>query len=85
VFGAARPHAVIVTTPNTEYNVRFETLAPNTFRHPDHRFEWTRDQFTAWANGVAERHGYTVRYLPIGGEDPQVGPPTQAAVFEVAP
>jgi 3' terminal RNA ribose 2'-O-methyltransferase Hen1 len=85
VFGAARPRAVIVTTPNAEYNVRFDTLAPNTFRHPDHRFEWTRGQFAAWATAVAERHGYTVRYLPIGGEDAEVGPPTQAAVFEVAP
>ena len=85
VFGAARPRAVIVTTPNAEYNVRFDTLAPNTFRHPDHRFEWTRDQFAAWATGVAGRHGYTVRHLPIGGVDPVVGPPTQAAVFEVAP
>ena len=83
VFGGARPAAVIVTTPNAEYNVRFETLAANTFRHRDHRFEWTRDQFSGWAAGVAERNGYTVRLVPIGGEDPEVGPPTQAAVFEV--
>jgi 3' terminal RNA ribose 2'-O-methyltransferase Hen1 len=83
VFGAARPRAIIVTTPNAEYNVRFETLAPNTFRHPDHRFEWTREQFSAWAAGVADRHGYTVRLVPIGDDDAQVGPPTQAAVFEV--
>ena len=26
VFGDARPGTVIVTTPNVEYNVRFETL-----------------------------------------------------------
>jgi 3' terminal RNA ribose 2'-O-methyltransferase Hen1 len=83
VFGAARPRAVIVTTPNVEYNVRFETLAPNMFRHPDHRFEWTREQFTTWAAGVAGRHGYAVRFVPIGELDPEVGPPTQAAVFEV--
>ena len=82
---ARLPALVIVTTPNAEYNVRFETLPPDMFRHPDHRFEWTRDQFAAWANGVAARHGYTVRYLPIGGEDAEVGPPTQAAVFEVVP
>lgn len=84
VFGAARPRAVIVTTPNAEYNVRFDTLAPNTFRHSDHRFEWSRTQFAAWADNVANQHGYTVRYVPIGGEDPEVGPPTQAAVFEEA-
>jgi len=85
VFAVARPRAVIVTTPNVEYNVRYETLAPGRFRHTDHRFEWTRDEFRAWASGVAQRHGYTVRWVPIGGDDPEVGPPTQAAVLAVTP
>jgi 3' terminal RNA ribose 2'-O-methyltransferase Hen1 len=84
VFGAARPRAVIVTTPNVEYNVRFETLPEGRLRHTDHRFEWTRSQFRTWADGVAARNGYTVRYLPVGQEDPEVGPPTQLAVFEVS-
>jgi hypothetical protein len=73
-----------VTTPNVEYNVLFETLPAGQFRHHDHRFEWTRAEFRQWSDGVAERNGYTVRYVPIGQEDPEVGPPTQAAVFEVA-
>jgi hypothetical protein len=30
---------------------------------------------------VAERHGYAVRFLPVGDVDPEVGPPTQMAVF----
>jgi 3' terminal RNA ribose 2'-O-methyltransferase Hen1 len=81
VFGAARPGAVVVTTPNSEYNVRFETLAAGAFRHPDHRFEWTRAEFRAWADGVADRFGYGVRYRPVGPDDPEVGPPTQLAVF----
>jgi 3' terminal RNA ribose 2'-O-methyltransferase Hen1 len=81
VFGAARPGAVVVTTPNSEYNVRFETLAAGVFRHPDHRFEWTRAEFRAWADGVADRFGYGVRYRPVGPDDPEVGPPTQLAVF----
>ncbi len=51
------------------------------FRHPDHRFEWTRAEFAAWAQGVAGRHGYAVRTLPVGQDDPVVGPPTQMAVF----
>jgi len=84
VFGYAKPSSVIVTTPNVEYNVRFETLSAGQFRHHDHRFEWTRAEFRQWSDGVAERNGYTVRYVPIGQEDPEVGPPTQAAVFEVA-
>ena len=50
-----------MTTPNAEYNVRFETLPAGKLRHRDHRFEWTRAEFAAWADGVAERHGYSVR------------------------
>jgi 3' terminal RNA ribose 2'-O-methyltransferase Hen1 len=81
VFGAAHPRSVIVTTPNVEYNVRFASLPEGSLRHRDHRFEWSRDAFAAWAGGVADRHGYTVRFLPVGPEDPEVGPPTQMAVF----
>jgi 3' terminal RNA ribose 2'-O-methyltransferase Hen1 len=82
VFASARPQTVVVTTPNAEYNVRWETLPAGKFRHPDHRFEWTREEFRAWAGGVAARHGYAVRFLPVGPDDPEVGPPTQMGVFE---
>ena len=82
VFGSARPGTVVVTTPNAEYNVRWESLPAGRFRHPDHRFEWTRPEFAAWSAKVAERHGYGVRHLPVGPEDPEVGAPTQMAVFE---
>ncbi|MFF7652596.1 3' terminal RNA ribose 2'-O-methyltransferase Hen1 [Streptomyces sp. NPDC007983] len=81
VFGAARPTAVVVTTPNVEYNVRWESLPAGQVRHPDHRFEWTREEFRDWARGVAERHGYAVEFRPVGPEDPEVGPPTQLALF----
>ncbi|HEX9358638.1 MAG TPA: 3' terminal RNA ribose 2'-O-methyltransferase Hen1 [Streptosporangiaceae bacterium] len=81
VFGSARPGTVVVTTPNAEHNVRFTDLRPGAFRHPDHRFEWTRPQFRDWAGRVAGRHGYQVRFLPVGPDDPGVGPPTQMAVF----
>jgi 3' terminal RNA ribose 2'-O-methyltransferase Hen1 len=81
VFGSARPGTVVVTTPNAEYNVRWESLPAGEFRHPDHRFEWTRAEFASWAEGVAERYGYSVRFLPVGPEDDDVGPPTQMAVF----
>jgi 3' terminal RNA ribose 2'-O-methyltransferase Hen1 len=82
VFHAARPVTVVVTTPNAAYNVRFEGLPEGAFRHRDHRFEWDPEMFGAWANGVAERAGYRVRFLPVGAVDPEVGPPTQMAVFE---
>ncbi|MEU4146057.1 3' terminal RNA ribose 2'-O-methyltransferase Hen1 [Streptomyces parvulus] len=81
VFGAARPGTVVVTTPNVEYNVRWETLPAGHVRHRDHRFEWTREEFRTWAAKVAERHGYEVGFRPVGPDDPEVGPPTQMAVF----
>ncbi|GII54512.1 3' terminal RNA ribose 2'-O-methyltransferase Hen1 [Planotetraspora thailandica] len=85
VFGVARPRHVIVTTPNVEYNVRYEGLAgeggPVRRRHPDHRFEWTRAEFAAWAGGVCQAYGYEVAVRPVGEDDPEVGPPTQMAVF----
>jgi 3' terminal RNA ribose 2'-O-methyltransferase Hen1 len=79
--GAAAPRIVVVTTPNAEHNVRFDFLVPGSFRHRDHRFEWTRAEFAAWAEQVASTHGYSVRFLPVGVDDPEVGPPTQMAVF----
>jgi len=81
LFEFARPTTVVLTTPNVEYNVKFETLPAGKFRHKDHRFEWTRVEFGAWAKGVAERFGYTVRFEPVGPEDSAVGAPTQMAVF----
>jgi 3' terminal RNA ribose 2'-O-methyltransferase Hen1 len=81
VFGSARPATVVVTTPNAEHNVRYAALAPGAFRHRDHRFEWTRPQFRDWAAGVAGTFGYTVRFAAVGADDPDVGPPTQMAIF----
>jgi 3' terminal RNA ribose 2'-O-methyltransferase Hen1 len=81
LFEFARPRIIVLTTPNAEYNVRFEGLAAGAFRHKDHRFEWTRTQFQEWANGMAQRFGYTVRFAPVGPEDEVVGSPTQMGVF----
>jgi 3' terminal RNA ribose 2'-O-methyltransferase Hen1 len=82
LFEFARPRAVIVTTPNVEYNAKFETLPAGKMRHKDHRFEWTRNEFQSWASGIADRFGYSVRFLPIGPEDPTLGSPTQMGIFE---
>ncbi|MDX6281081.1 MAG: hypothetical protein QOH03_2152 [Kribbellaceae bacterium] len=81
VFGSAKPGAVVVTTPNSEYNVRFEMLKAGGFRHPDHRFEWTRDEFREWAERVCTAYGYVVGFRPVGPVDDEVGAPTQLAVF----
>ncbi|HEX7086493.1 MAG TPA: 3' terminal RNA ribose 2'-O-methyltransferase Hen1 [Vicinamibacterales bacterium] len=84
LFEFARPRTVVLTTPNREYNARFETLAGGAFRHRDHRFEWTRAEFRDWAERVAERFGYVVRFLPVGPEDPELGAPTQMGVFDLS-
>ncbi|MFF5436423.1 3' terminal RNA ribose 2'-O-methyltransferase Hen1 [Streptomyces achromogenes] len=84
VFGHARPRTVVVTTPNAEYNVRWESLPAGHVRHGDHRFEWTREEFRAWAAAVAERYGYEAAFTSVGPEDPEVGPPTQMATFTVS-
>ncbi|MEM1062934.1 MAG: 3' terminal RNA ribose 2'-O-methyltransferase Hen1 [Planctomycetota bacterium] len=82
LFEFARPGTVVLTTPNREYNVTWESLPAGQFRHPDHRFEWTRAEFQGWANGVAERYGYQVRFVPVGPEEGAAGSPTQMGVFE---
>jgi 3' terminal RNA ribose 2'-O-methyltransferase Hen1 len=81
VFADAAPAAVIVTTPNAEYNVLYENLPTGRFRHDDHRFEWTREQFRSWADGVCERNGYDAEFRPVGPDDARLGPPTQLALF----
>ena len=81
VFELARPGQVVLTTPNREYNARWPSLPAGRFRHRDHRFEWTREEFRSWAERVAARCGYTVRYVPVGEEDPEVGAPTQMGIF----
>ncbi len=81
VFEFARPATVVVTTPNREYNVMWPTLPAGRYRHRDHRFEWTREEFETWARTVADRFGYQARILAVGPTDEKVGAPTQMGVF----
>ncbi len=83
LFEFAHPTTAIVTTPNVEYNVNFPNLPAGKFRHKDHRFEWTRAEFQNWAEGVARKFGYSVKFDSIGSIDPVVGAPTQMAIFNV--
>ena len=81
LFEFARPKMVVLTTPNVEYNIKFENLAAGRFRHKDHRFEWTREEFQTWAASISNRFGYTVQFHAIGDIDEEIGSPTQMAVF----
>ena len=78
VFQYARPKTVLLTTPNREYNAVYEV---EEFRHTDHRFEWTREEFQAWGDRIADLYQYQVRYEGIGDEHEEYGQPSQMAVF----
>jgi len=82
LFEFARPQTVVLTTPNQEYNVMWETLPAGQFRHGDHRFEWTRRQFQDWGDQIGRQYGYSVRFLGVGPEDDAVGAPTQMGLFQ---
>lgn len=82
LFEFAQPKVVVLTTPNSEYNVKFESLPAGQFRHNDHRFEWSREEFQSWANRLCSIYDYSVSFYPIGEVDSQVGAPTQMGVFE---
>jgi 3' terminal RNA ribose 2'-O-methyltransferase Hen1 len=84
VFAHAQPGGVVVTTPNSEYNALYPSLAAGDMRHPDHRFEWTRNQFRSWCTGVGDRNGYTVQFRTVGEVDGSAGSPTQLALFRKA-
>ena len=75
---------IVLTTPNREYNVVWPNLAAGAFRHDDHRFEWTREEFQTWAKGLAEKFGYTVEFQSVGPEHEELGSPTQMGVFQRA-
>ncbi|QDP95682.1 3' terminal RNA ribose 2'-O-methyltransferase Hen1 [Microlunatus elymi] len=86
VFGAARPRAVIITTPNRDANTAFAGLADGGLRHRDHRFEWSRTEFARWADETAAAYGYDASLHGIDTDgladlNTALGAPTQAAVF----
>ncbi|CAG0998971.1 hypothetical protein PLCT2_02947 [Planctomycetaceae bacterium] len=81
IFECARPDTVIVTTPNSEYNALFEGLPAGKLRHKDHRFEWSREEFSAWCERVSKRFGYATALSGIGPVDDKLGAPTQMGVF----
>lgn len=82
LFEYAKPKTIILTTPNQEYNVMWETLDAEVMRHDDHRFEWTRAEFANWANNIAELYNYNLELLPIGDEIEGIGAPSQMAIFK---
>lgn len=81
LFGTTRPKHVVMTTPNAEYNELFEDLPAGKFRHRDHRFEWTREEFRDFCESAAATHGYRATFESIGTEHAEHGAPSQLAHF----
>lgn len=81
IFEFSSPKTVVLTTPNFEYNRKFENLSDGKFRHRDHRFEWTREEFKTWSFRICSEFGYTGVFHDIGEIDETLGSPTQMAVF----
>ncbi|RZC48344.1 hypothetical protein C5167_041297 [Papaver somniferum] len=88
------PKILIVSTPNYEYNPILQknsrddeadeknSSLPCKFRNHDHKFEWTREQFSSWASDLASRHNYSVEFRGVGGiGDVEPGFASQIAVF----
>ena len=81
VFELAQPATLVVTTPNAEYNATFESLPAGTFRHRDHRFEWTRAEFETLGQRPPSATATPFGSPRSGRDDEALGPPTQMAVF----
>ncbi|KAJ3559647.1 hypothetical protein NM688_g221 [Phlebia brevispora] len=76
LLGVYHPRLLLITTPSYTFNARFTAPdAPSgarkgyadptgrtarIFRHDDHKFEWTVEEFTTWCQGAAEEWGYDV-------------------------
>lgn len=78
VFRELRPPAVVLTTPSADFNA---LLPGRSFRDADHRFEWSREELSAWAARWAEIGGYQHTVLGVGDPHPAYGPPTQLVRF----
>ncbi|KQY91115.1 3' terminal RNA ribose 2'-O-methyltransferase Hen1 [Paenibacillus sp. Root52] len=75
-----QPEVLIVTTPNKEYNDVY-AMEQESFRHHDHRFEWTRaelaERCVEWSAGT----NYTYTIQGIGEQVEGYGQPTQMIIF----
>uniref|UniRef100_A0A1B0FQG5 Small RNA 2'-O-methyltransferase n=1 Tax=Glossina morsitans morsitans TaxID=37546 RepID=A0A1B0FQG5_GLOMM len=85
IFGFVQPKLAIFSTPNSEFNVLFDSLLKNGFRHFDHKFEWSRAEFRAWTDNICRRYpNYSVALLGLGNppdNHKDVGFATQMALF----
>ncbi|KAL7423523.1 hypothetical protein Q5752_001103 [Cryptotrichosporon argae] len=77
-MGTYRPRLMLVTTPNFDFNAKFQRgeelrgfkdptgRTARVFRHSDHKLEMTRDEFREWAQAAAADWGYSVELSGVG-------------------
>ena len=71
---------LIITTPNSEFNIHYFEENEN-LRHDDHHFEWNPSEFQNFISECVSNQKYTINYYFIGDKIDGVCP-TQAVVIE---
>jgi len=79
LLGNYSPRLLLFTTPSFDFNTRFRPpgdedwgfadptgRTTRTFRHSDHKFEWTVDECVEWCKAAANEWGYEVVVDGIG-------------------
>ncbi|KAI6123564.1 hypothetical protein EDD16DRAFT_1546743 [Pisolithus croceorrhizus] len=104
LLGVYHPRIFLMTTPSYTFNARFSPpgtrdlmghadptgRTDRVFRHRDHKFEWTIEEFSSWCVTVSKEWGYTVEIGNIGytldedpwGRDKELGGASQVAAFK---
>jgi hypothetical protein len=103
ILGVYHPRQFLMTTPSYTFNARFAApgvirrsgypdptgRTDRVFRHPDHKFEWTVEEFEEYCSTAAKQWGYEVKCSTIGyamdkdewGRDEELGGASQVAEF----
>jgi hypothetical protein len=104
LLGVYAPRLLLLTTPSYDYNARFHDPSTpehlragfpdptgrtrRVFRHSDHKFEWTRAEFSTWCSEAAREWGYNLVECDSRGRcseedprDPLLGGASQVALF----
>jgi hypothetical protein len=71
-------HRMIITTPNVEFNTFYSM--DDGFRHADHRFELTRDEFKSLITSCIQGKNMNVEYFYLGDSLNDIQP-TQACII----
>ena len=80
IMNEYQPEVLLVTTPNKEYNQVY-AMERESFRHHDHRFEWTRAELAAQCEMWTKQAEYTFEIRGIGEYAEGFGQPTQLVIF----